>query len=143
MPKFFLTIILSFALVFVASSQDTTLIFSTFNDDSDYKVVMKTQNFNGSEDIALDNLTIKKKGDETKVYYIRYGDMLISSLTIPYSIIERFIKFEKHVRSVECKTNDCKDSVLFIYGEKRIVIPIDILYEELLSNLMLELESMP
>tara|TARA_R110002072_G_scaffold172042_4_gene325873 strand:- start:30554 stop:30985 length:432 start_codon:yes stop_codon:yes gene_type:complete len=141
MVKHSFLLLILFFFTSVSYSQDTTDIFSQFTDNTDFKVVIKTQNFNGTEDIALDNFTIKKRGAETKIYYIRYGDMLISSLTVPYSILDRFIKFEKHVRSVACKSKDCKDSILFDDGKRQVVIPIDILYEELVGSLMLELEQ--
>ena len=66
--------------------------------------------------------------------------MLISSLEIPYSIMDILIKFEDRVYSVECKKEECEDSILFDDGLTQKTISIDILHEELLSNLMLELE---
>ncbi|MFT5859978.1 MAG: hypothetical protein ACI865_002085, partial [Flavobacteriaceae bacterium] len=50
---------------------------------------MKTQEKINDQYIALDVFTIKAYLDSTKVYYVRYGDMLISSLTMQYSIIDR------------------------------------------------------
>ena len=85
MYKSLLLITLFISLLFTGLSQDSSEVFSKYTDVDEYKIVMKTQNFNGTEDIALDNFTIKMKGGEMKIYYIRYGDMLISSLTIPYS----------------------------------------------------------
>ena len=143
MFKFLLFITFSLSIHSSVFSQENTEIFSNYTDVEEYKIVMKTQNFNGTEDIALDNLTIKMKDGEMKIYYIRYGDMLISSLTIPYSILERFIAFEKQIRSVRCESEDCKDSILIDDGTNKIQIPIDILHEELISTLMLELEQQP
>ena len=129
-------------VTFLSFSQKSDDLFVQYKDSSSYRIVIKTQNFNGTEDIALDNFTIKFKNGQTKVYYIRYGDMLISSLTIPYSMLDRFEEFEKQVRDVECKSDDCKDSILFDDGIRKIVIPIDVLNEELVSSLMIELEQM-
>ncbi len=139
MFKFIHFFILSIAFTFNLFSQETNL-FEQYKDSATYKIVIKTQNFNGTEDIAADNLTIKYKDDETKVYYIRYGDMLISSVTIPYSIIERFIEFEKHVHELKSKQKTSV-SILFDDGITQVVIPIDILNEELVNSLMIELRE--
>ena len=141
MNKRFTLILLIFIIATTSFSQESPEMFAQYQDSSVYRIVIKTQNFNGTENIALDNFTIKFKNGETKVYYIRYGDMLISSLTIPYSMLDRFIEFEKQVRSVKCKVSDCVDSILFDDGKEKIEIPIDILYEELVSSLMIELEQ--
>jgi len=135
-----LTYILLISIFHSFSQGSVTEIFKNHENSARYKIVMKTQNFNGTEDIALDNFTIKFNDGETKIYYIRYGDMLISSLTIPYSMLDRFKEFEKQARSVECSEN-CPDSILIDDGTNNVVIPIDILNEELISNLMLELEQ--
>ncbi|HIP32137.1 MAG TPA: hypothetical protein EYG86_05195 [Crocinitomicaceae bacterium] len=140
MSNYLLLLFLSFSLSATTKAQSSSL-FTQYQDSSVYRIVMKTQNFNGTENIALDNFTIKFKNGETKVYYIRYGDMLISSLTIPYSMLDRFIEFEKQVRSVKCTDSDCVDSILFDDGNEKFEIPIDILYEELVSSLMIELEQ--
>jgi hypothetical protein len=44
--------------------------------------------FNGDRDIAMDNMTIKWNGEQTRVFYTKYGDMMLSNVTIPFGIID-------------------------------------------------------
>ncbi len=141
MTKIIFIFIALLSVAHLSFSQESEGVFSRYKDSSSYKIVIKTRNFNGTEDVALDNLTIKYKNGETKVYYIRYGDMLISSVTIPYSIIERFIEFEQQVKNLECKIESCTDSILIDSGSHKIIIPIDVLNEELVGSLMIELRQ--
>ena len=137
-----LLLFIAFVFCFhTASAQGSNKIIPIYKDSSTYKLVIKTMNYNGEKDIAQDNLTFKFKNGETKVYYIRYGDMLISSLTIPYSIYDRLVQFEDTVNSVHCEKESCTDSILIEIGDNSFSVSIDVLDEELVSNLMLELES--
>ncbi len=136
----FRTLLIPFCFFILSTSsfsQEFQGIIEQYKDSSTYKIVIKTQNYNGTEDIVLDNLTIKFKEGETKVYYIRYGDMLISSVTIPYSVLERFVEFEKQVNALACEKDGCTVSILFNDGITKKVIPIDLLNEELVSSLMI------
>ena len=139
MNKYFAFIF--FILPFCSSAQNDGHIISSYIDSTEFKIVMRTEKENDSRYVALDNMTIKVKGDTTLVYYIRYGDMMISSLTIPFPIIESLVVFEDKVHSLACTSSDCVETLLFDDGINQIRIPIDILNEELLSNLMLELEN--
>jgi hypothetical protein len=123
-------------------SQDTTNILSSYSDSIEYRIIMKTQEKINDQYIALDVFTIKAYLDSTKVYYVRYGDMLISSLTMQYSIIDRIIEFEQKVNSLACIEEDhCTNRILIEGTSNAYTVPIDVLHEELLSNLMLELEK--
>ena len=141
MIRIFLLFIAFLFCFHTANGQGSNKIIPIYKDSSTYKLVIKTMNYTGERDVAQDNLTFKFKNGETKVYYIRYGDMLISSLTIPYSIYDRLVQFEDTVNSVDCKKKSCTDSILIEIGDNSYSVSIDVLDEELVSNLMLELES--
>lgn len=121
-------------------SQDTTSVFKNYEDSSSYKIVFRVEKHDGDRYIALDNLTIKAKGNDTKVYYMRYGDGLVSSLIIPEFILEDIKDFEQKIYDNKCGDN-CELNVLIETGEKKIRIPIDLLQEEIVTNFMLFLEQ--
>ncbi len=117
-------------------------LFPSYLDSTEYRIILKTQEKNGNEFVTLDVFTIKSYKDSTKVYYVRYGDMLISSLMMEYSILDEMIAFEQTLSELACteKTN-CPNRILIEGASKSYSVPIDLLNEELLSNLMLKLEN--
>lgn len=130
-------------LIFISHfghSQDTTSVFENYEDSSSYKIVFRVEKHDGDRNIALDNLTIKAKGNDTKVYYMRYGDGLVSSLIIPELILEDIKDFEQKIYDNKCGDN-CELNVLIETGGKKIRVPIDLLQEEIVTNFMLFLEQ--
>ena len=121
-------------------SQDNTSLFENYEDSSSYKIVFRVEKHDGDRYIALDNLTIKAKGTDTKVYYMRYGDGLVSSLMIPELILEDIKAFEQKIYDNQCGDN-CELNVLIEIGAKKIRVPIDLLHEEIVTNFMLFLEQ--
>lgn len=124
----------------IGVSQDDKKVVAYYKDSTHFKLVIKTEESNGDRNIALDNLTARVKGDTTVVYYTHYGDMLISSLTIPYNVVDKMIEFESQVIERACKTENCTHSIVFKVGDKELRIPIDDLDQELVSSFMLKLE---
>lgn len=57
-------------------------------DSSEYRLVIKTMEFKGDRDIAMDNMTIKWNGEQKRVFYTKYGDTMMSNVTIPFGIID-------------------------------------------------------
>ena len=121
-------------------SQETTSIFENYDDSTSYKIVFRVEKHDGDRYIALDNLTIKAKGNDTKVYYMRYGDGLVSSLMIPELILEDIKTFEQKIYNNKCGEN-CELNVLIEVGAKKVRVPIDLLQEEIVTNFMLLLEQ--
>lgn len=138
-------IILSFlaiALYFSSFSQaDTIDLISHFENDQVVKIVIRTEEKLDDRFVALDNMTIKISGDTSKVYYMNYGDGLVSSVMIPFPVFERFVNFEKKIQGYACKSEPCTNSVLIEIDQQNVRYPIDILYLEALSSFMLELEN--
>ena len=97
--------------------------------------------FNVDRDIAMDNMTIKWKGEQTRVFYTKCGDMMISNVTIPFGIIDQLKKFESEVRALDNQEGKSKYMILFLSGDRELVIPIDVLHVESLSNFMLSPEE--
>ena len=97
--------------------------------------------FNGDRNIAMDNMTIKRNGEQTRVFYTKYGDMMISNVTIPYGIIDQLKKFESEVRALDSQEEKSKYTILFLSGDRELVILIDVLHVESLSSFMLSLEE--
>ncbi len=124
----------------ISFSQEKTSIFENYEDSTSYKIVFRVEKNDGDRYIALDNLTIRAKGNDTKVYYMRYGDGLVSSLMIPELILQDIKDFEQKIYDNKCGEN-CELSVLIEFGVKKIRIPIDLLQEEIATNFMLFLEQ--
>ena len=97
--------------------------------------------FNGDRNIAMDNMTIKRNGEQTRVFYTKYGDMMISNVTIPYGIIDQLKKFESEVRALDSQEEKSKYTILFLSGDRELVIPIDVLHVDSLSSFMLSPEE--
>ena len=121
-------------------SQESNSIFDKYEDSASYKIVFRVEKHDGDRYIALDNLTIKAKGNDTKVYYMRYGDGLVSSLMIPELILEDIKAFEQKIYDNQCGDN-CELNVLIEVGVKKVRVPIDLLQEEIVTNFMLFLEQ--
>lgn len=115
-------------------------IIAPYADSSAYKFVLRTEEKLDDRFVALDNMTIKANGDTCKVYYMHYGDGLVSSVMIPFSVFSNFAAFEKKVINSACEKPECTYSILIEAGEDSLRVPIDILYLEMLSSFMLELE---
>ena len=124
----------------ISFSQEKTSIFENYEDSTSYKIVFRVEKNDGDRYIALDNLTIRAKGNDTKVYYMRYGDGLVSSLMIPELILQDIKDFEQKIYDNKCGEN-CELNVLIEFGVKKIRIPIDLLQEEIVTNFMLFLEQ--
>ncbi len=123
------------------SAQTYESIITTYADSTVYKVVIRTEEKVDDRFVALDNMTARVTEDTAKVYYMNYGDGLVSSIMIPYSVYDDFLKFEQKVISKACEKPECSYSVLFEVGDQQLRVPIDILYVESLSSFMLELEE--
>lgn len=123
-------------------SQDQESVLKTYSnqDSTHFKVVLRTEEDTGVRNVALDNMTARFKEDTTVIYYTHYGDMLISSLTIPYNIIDRYIELEEELISRAC-SEDCTYSIVIKVGNKESRIPIDVLDVEKISTFMLKLEE--
>lgn len=115
-------------------------ILAPYSDSIRYKFVLRTEEKLEDRYIALDNMTIKAMGDTCKIYYMHYSDGLVSSVMIPYSVFSAFVDFEKKVINSACEKPECTYSILLEANDKTLRVPIDILYLELLSSFMLELE---
>ena len=136
-----LTLLFIISISTLSIGQEQDLLLSNFKDSTQFKAVIRTEKKIDDRYEALDNMTIKVSPEETKVYYIRYDDGMISSLTFPWSINELLVAFEQDVYSVRCTSNECVESVSFEIGENLVRIPIDVLNEEMLSTFMLKLEE--
>lgn len=137
--KFYLLLLLT-VLTQISFSQETNSVFENYEDSTSYKIVFRVEKHDGDRYIALDNLTIRAKGNDTKVYYMRYGDGLVSSLMIPELILQDIKDFERKIYDNQCDEN-CELNVLIEFGVKKIRIPIDLLQEEIVTNFMLFLEQ--
>jgi len=137
--KFYLLLLLT-VLTQISFSQETNSVFENYEDSTSYKIVFRVEKHDGDRYIALDNLTIRAKGNDTKVYYMRYGDGLVSSLMIPELILQDIKNFEQKIYDNQCDEN-CELNVLIEFGVKKIRIPIDLLQEEIVTNFMLFLEQ--
>ena len=115
-------------------------ILTPYADSSTYKFVLRTEEQLDDRYVALDNMTIKADGDTCKVYYMHYGEGLVSSSMIPFSVFNHFAAFEKKVINSACEKPECTYSILIEAGDQQLRVHIDILYVELLSSFMLELE---
>ncbi|MFZ9029564.1 MAG: hypothetical protein ACO2Z9_11145, partial [Crocinitomicaceae bacterium] len=73
------------------------------------------------------------------LYYMRYGDGLVSKLMIPYNITDQLIDLENEIIAKSC-SDACEYSVRITLGEKSERIPIDVLSVELISTFMLNQE---
>ncbi|MFT5777228.1 MAG: hypothetical protein ACI837_000159 [Crocinitomicaceae bacterium] len=123
-------------------AQNESAFIGNYSDSTNFRIIIKTQNKVEGDFITLDVFTIKGYEDSTKVYYIRYGDMLISSLMMEYSILDKLVAFEEKANSLACiEEAQCINQILIEGASNSYTIPMDILNEELLSNLMLELEK--
>ena len=136
--------ILFIASMFLSSGilfgQDSLLI-DAFENVETYKLVIRTENKVDDHFIALDNLTAKISNDTARVYYMNYGDGLVSSLTIPFSIFDDLKEFEQKVSEYGCNEDPCTHFILFEIDDKTMRYPIDILHSESVSSLMLALEN--
>lgn len=132
-----ITLLLSFS----AFAQEDDRIIPPHENDQIVKIVIRTEEKLEDRFIALDNMTVKISGDTTKVYYMNYGDGLVSSVMIPFPVFERFVNLESKLEGYACKSDPCANSVLIEIGEETRRYPIDILYLETLSSFMLELEN--
>ncbi len=136
-----LTLIFFSAISMFSIAQESAQLLPRYKDSTQFKVVIRTEKKIDDRHEALDNMTIKVGPEETKVYYIRYDDGMISSLTFPWSINELLIKFEEDVLAARCTSNECIESIRLEIGEETIRVPIDVLNEEMLSTFMLKLEE--
>lgn len=139
--KAFVITSLIFLLSHVSFAQADTSIVHYFKDSTSYKVVIRTESLVNNEYIALDNLTARVKGDTTNVYYMNYGDGMVSQMMIPYPTYEDFLAFEQRVNSFRTSDSKTTYSVKIEIGNKHLRIPIDILHLEELSSFMLKLEE--
>lgn len=127
-------------LPFMGTSQEFTRLMKSCADSSEFKIVFRTEEDTGVREVTVDNMTVLVKGDTTHLYYMRYGDGLVSKLMIPYNITDQLIDLENEIISKSCKIEGCEYSVRIDLGEKSERIPIDVLSVELISTFMLNQE---
>ncbi|TNE72392.1 MAG: hypothetical protein EP333_07740 [Bacteroidetes bacterium] len=138
MTKFFHLHVLLLSVFSFGQESD---LIDAHREDSELKIVIRTEEQLEDRYVAMDNMTIKIYGDTTKVYYINYSDGMVGSMMIPYSVFDRFVKYEAALKTYDCATDPCKNSVLIEIGEEAKRYPIDLFHVESLSSLMLELEN--
>lgn len=135
---------LTFALLLfsnISFGQKNMNVIKPYADSSEVKLVLRTEKYSGDRHVVQDNLTFKIHNDTTQIYYMNYIDGTVSSLMIPYSVIDRFIDFEESIIGIECPYDNCQYSVVFANGpdEQRVYINASQMY--MLEELMLELEE--
>lgn len=124
---------------FFGTSQEYTRLMKSCADSSEFKIVFRTEEDTGIREVTVDNMTVLVKGDTTHLYYMRYGDGLVSKLMIPYNITDQLIDLENEIISRACPEG-CEYSVRINLGEESERIPIDVLSTELISTFMLNQE---
>ena len=139
MLKNLLRLIPFILLPFIGSSQEYSRLMKSCADSSEFKIVFRTEEDTGIREVTVDNMTVLVKGDTTHLYYMRYGDGLVSKLMIPYNITDQLIDLENEIISKAC-AEGCEYSVRINLGEKSERIPIDVLSVELISTFMLNQE---
>ena len=127
-------------LSFIGTSQGFDRLMEACSDSTEFKIVFRTEEDTGDRQVTIDNMTVLVKGDTTHLYYMRYGDGLVSKLMIPYNITVQLIELENEVISKACDAGECEYSVRIDLGEKSERIPIDVLSVEMLSTFMLNQE---
>lgn len=135
---FVLFVLLFSSLVTVGQSDE---VIAPHINEKEVKIVIRTEEKLEDHYVALDNMTIKVNADTSKVYYMHYGDRIISSVTIPYPVFDKFINYEQSLKEYTCLSEPCLNSVLIEIGTTSKRYPIDILHVESLSSLMLEFEN--
>ena len=140
MKASFFLIFLSVFSVNQVFGQDFERLMAEYSDSTDFKIVFRTEEDNGDRMVALDNLTILVNGDTTDLYYLRYGDGMISQLMIPWSIMDELVELENQFISKACKKENCEYSMRIEVNGKSESIPIDVLQSDMLSEFMLNQE---
>lgn len=112
MKSLLFLVLLSSALSF---AQDGGIIAKHKN-DAELKIVLRTEEKLEDRYVQVDNLTIKVTGDSSKVYYMNYSDGMVSSLMIPFSVFDKYIKFEENLSEYHCLSDVCKYSILVEAG---------------------------
>lgn len=130
-------VLLNGALLF---GQDTTLLTSNYSGAEKVKIVVRTEELVNGEYIAVDNLTAKIQQDSAWVYYMSYGDGMVSSMMIPFPVMDQFIDFERTIAHLESSDHG-HYFMRFEIEEKMVRYPIDLLEVERLSGFMLLLEE--
>ena len=141
MNRLLLSVLTLFVSLLTFAQENDHPIIAPHSQDEVVRIVIRTEEKVNDQFIAIDNLTIKVSGDTSKVYYMNYGDGIVSSMMIPFPVFKKYIAFEEAVSGYECLSKDCKYSILIEIGEERRRYVIDILHLEAVSSLMLELEN--
>ena len=123
-----------------AYGQDFECLMAEYSDSTNFKIVFRTEEDNGDRMVALDNLTILVNGDTTDLYYLRYGDGMVSQLMIPWSIMEELIELENQFISKACAEEKCDYSIRIEVNGRSERIPIDVLQSDMLAEFMLNQE---
>lgn len=139
MTNYLRTLLVLF-LPLLGFGQEYDRLMKSCSDSSEFKIVFRTEEDTGLRQVTVDNMTVLVKGDTTHLYYMRYGDGLVSKLMIPYNITDQLIELEDQIISKACPAEGCEYSVKIDLGEKSERIPIDVLSVELLSTFMLNQE---
>lgn len=121
-------------------SQEYNRLMKSCADSTEFKIVFRTEEDTGIRQVTVDNMTVLVKGDTTHLYYMRYGDGLVSKLMIPYNITDKLIELEDQIIEKACPSEGCEYSVKVDLGDRSERIPIDVLDVELLSTFMLNQE---
>lgn len=122
-------------------SQQYDHLVASCKDSAEYKLVFRTEEFTGDRHATIDNMTVISYGDTTKLYYMHYGNGMVSSLMIPFDIMDDLTQFEEDIISKACTSDDCEYSILIESGNKTVRIPIDAFLVESIPTLMLKLEE--
>lgn len=121
--------------------QQKTSIIKEYKDTALYKLVIRTEVLVDDNYVAMDNFTARVTEDTVKIYYMRYGDGMVSSLMIPYPIFDKFIEFEQKIIEAEDSNPQTLYSIKFEVGQLEMRIPVDILFIDNLTHFMFSLED--
>ena len=136
----FLSILFILFLPLFGFSQEYDRLMKSCQGSEEFKIVFRTEEDTGIREVTVDNMTVLVKGDTTHLYYMRYGDGLVSKLMIPYNITDQLIALEDQIIAKACEIEGCEYSVRIDLGDRSERIPIDVLNVELLSTFMLNQE---
>ncbi len=136
-------LILLFSLIGSVHSfgQDSHSIIKEYKDSAVYRLVIRTEVFVNDKYVAMDNFTARVTADTVKIYYMRYGDGMVSSLMIPFPVYDKFIDFEQKMIEGGTLVSSNEYSIKFEIGELELRVPVDILFIDNLTHFMFSLED--
>lgn len=121
--------------------QDSTSILVRYKDSTNYKLVIRTEVLVEDDYVAMDNFTARITDDTVKIYYMRYGDGMVSSLMIPFPVYKELLDFEQ--KTIAASNGEAKSeySIKFEIGEAELRVPVDILLIDNLTHFVFSLEE--